>query len=123
MSSKELNSQLNFALGNRVKLLREHLGISRKELSEMVDISEYFLIEIEGGRKGVSIPHPTGMAISQPSTLAAEHPLSTSKRNDSGHILFYADFLKMLLQRGVSPNEKCSFALCADTGKGALFVL
>jgi len=54
MSSKELNSQLNFALGNRVKLLREHLGISRKELSEMVDISEYFLIEIEGGRKGVS---------------------------------------------------------------------
>lgn len=54
MSTKEENAKLNLQLGNRVKVLREKLGLSREELAECVDISAYFLIEIETGRKGVS---------------------------------------------------------------------
>ncbi len=54
MSTKEENSKLNFELGNRVKLLREKLNLSRKTLAELIEISDYFLVEIETGRKGVS---------------------------------------------------------------------
>lgn len=54
MSSKEENMKLNFDLGHRVRILRENLKLTRKDMSERIDISEYFLIEIESGRKGVS---------------------------------------------------------------------
>lgn len=54
MSSKEQNMKLNFDLGQRIKTLRENLNLSRKEMAEMADISEYFLVEIEVGRRGPS---------------------------------------------------------------------
>ena len=55
MGRKETNHSLNLLIGSRIRLLRETLGMSRKELSERVDISEYFLVMIETGRKGASI--------------------------------------------------------------------
>lgn len=54
LSDKEQNMKLNFALGQRVKRLRENLNLSRKDLAELVDISDHFLVEIELGRRGVS---------------------------------------------------------------------
>lgn len=45
---------MNMALGQRVKSLREDLTLSRKEVAERIDISEYFMVEIESGRKGAS---------------------------------------------------------------------
>ncbi len=55
MGRKETNHELNLLVGSRIRLLRDKLGMSRKELSERVDISEYFLVMIETGRKGASI--------------------------------------------------------------------
>lgn len=46
--------ELNLELGQRVKELREALNLSRKDLAELLDISDYFLVEIELGRRGVS---------------------------------------------------------------------
>ena len=40
--------------GQRVKQSRENLNLSRKDFAEIVDISEYFLVQIELGRRGVS---------------------------------------------------------------------
>ena len=54
MRNKEQNINLNFELGQRVKILRERLNLSRKDLAELIDISDYFLVEIELGRRGVS---------------------------------------------------------------------
>ena len=43
--------ELNLELGQRVKELREALNLSRKDLAELLDISDYFLVEIELGRR------------------------------------------------------------------------
>ena len=47
--------ELNLELGQRVKELREALNLSRKDLAELLDISDYFLVEIELGRRGVTL--------------------------------------------------------------------
>lgn len=54
LSSKSENAKLNFVFGQRVKLLRENLNLSRKALAEMLDISDMFLTQIELGQRGVS---------------------------------------------------------------------
>ena len=54
MADKGQNMELNLELGQRVKELREALNLSRKDLAELLDISDYFLVEIELGRRGVS---------------------------------------------------------------------
>lgn len=54
MQDKELNAELNRKIGVRVKDQREEMKLKRSELAERVGISEYFLIEIETGRKGCS---------------------------------------------------------------------
>ena len=55
MGRKEANRSLNLQMGARIRELREKLGMSRKELAERVDISDYFLVMIETGRKGASV--------------------------------------------------------------------
>ena len=52
MADKGQNMELNLELGQRVKELREALNLSRKDLAELLDISDYFLVEIELGRRG-----------------------------------------------------------------------
>lgn len=54
LSSKSENAKLNFVFGQRVKLLRENLNLSRKALAEILDISDMFLTQIELGQRGVS---------------------------------------------------------------------
>lgn len=54
MGRKEENQKLNFEFGKRVKELRESMNLSRKDFAELVDISDFFLVEIESGRRGVS---------------------------------------------------------------------
>lgn len=54
LSSKSENAKLNFVYGQRVKLLRENLNLSRKALAEILDISDMFLTQIELGQRGVS---------------------------------------------------------------------
>lgn len=54
MTSKEQSAKLNYHLGQRVRALRENLKLTRKDMAERLGISEYFVVEIESGRKGVS---------------------------------------------------------------------
>jgi len=51
LDSKEA---LRMGFGQRVKQSRENLNLSRKDFAEIIDISEYFLVQIELGRRGVS---------------------------------------------------------------------
>lgn len=51
MDDKEV---MRIGFGHRVKQSRENLNLSRKEFAEIIDISEYFLVQIELGRRGVS---------------------------------------------------------------------
>ena len=51
MDSKEI---FKIEFGQRVKQLRENLNLSRKDFAEIVGISEYFLVQIELGKRGTS---------------------------------------------------------------------
>lgn len=46
--------ELNVAIGNRIRLLREAQGKTRDKLSEEADISPHFLFEIETGKKSMT---------------------------------------------------------------------
>lgn len=48
------NKDLNVAIGNRVRLIREAQGKTRDKLSEEADISPHFLFEIETGKKSMT---------------------------------------------------------------------
>ena len=48
------NKDLNIAIGNRVRLIRESQGKTRDKLSEEADISPHFLFEIETGKKSMT---------------------------------------------------------------------
>ena len=50
MSRKDLN----IAIGNRIRLIREAQGKTRDKLSEEADISAHFLFEIETGKKSMT---------------------------------------------------------------------
>lgn len=41
-------------LGKRVKQSRENLNLSRKDFAEIIGISEYFLVQIELGKRVAS---------------------------------------------------------------------
>ena len=45
---------LNIAIGNRIRLIREAQGKTRDKLSEEADISAHFLFEIETGKKSMT---------------------------------------------------------------------
>ena len=45
---------LNIAIGNRIRLIREAQGKTRDKLSEEADISPHFLFEIETGKKSMT---------------------------------------------------------------------
>ncbi len=45
---------LNIAIGNRIRLLREAQGKTRDKLSEEAEISPHFLFEIETGKKSMT---------------------------------------------------------------------
>ena len=45
---------LNIAVGNRIRLLREAQKKTRDQLSEAADISSHFLFEIETGKKSMT---------------------------------------------------------------------
>ncbi len=49
-----MKNELNFAIGNRVRKMREYFGYTREQLAEKVDISIRFLTDIEYGSKGMS---------------------------------------------------------------------
>ena len=48
------NKDLNIAIGNRVRLIRESQGKTRDKLSEEANISSHFLFEIETGKKSMT---------------------------------------------------------------------
>jgi len=45
---------LRIEFGQRVKQSRENLNLSRKNFAEIIGISEYFLVQIELGKRGTS---------------------------------------------------------------------
>lgn len=55
MAAKQENKVFYMEVGNRVRTVRENLGLTRKELAGRIGLSEYFLVSIENGRKGISI--------------------------------------------------------------------
>ena len=46
----------NLAIGNRLRLGREALGLTRDQLSELLDISGYYLGQLERGERQMSLP-------------------------------------------------------------------
>lgn len=47
--------QSNLEVGNRIRSIRENMHLNRDKFSEMLDISEVFLGQIERGERSVSI--------------------------------------------------------------------
>lgn len=50
-----LKKEINVLIGERVRIKRQALQLSREELSEMIGISALFLGYIESGTKGMSL--------------------------------------------------------------------
>lgn len=46
---------LNIAIGNRIKLARENMGLTQEELAEKIDLSTQFISTIERGVAGASL--------------------------------------------------------------------
>ena len=46
-------SDLNFEIGNRIRLIREAQNKTREQIAELAEISPHFLFEIETGRKSM----------------------------------------------------------------------
>ena len=49
-----INKDLNIAIGNRIRFIRESQGKTRDKLSEEAEISPHFLFEIETGKKSMT---------------------------------------------------------------------
>jgi transcriptional regulator with XRE-family HTH domain len=47
-------SKFNLIVGTRIRELREQNGLSREKMSEIADINDKYLYEIEVGKKGLS---------------------------------------------------------------------
>ena len=48
------NNNLNSAIGNRIRLIRDAQGKTREQLAELAEISAHFLFEIETGKKSMT---------------------------------------------------------------------
>lgn len=51
---QDLNNE-NFLVGERIRCIRESFNMSRDKFSEMIDVSEVFLGQIERGERSLSI--------------------------------------------------------------------
>lgn len=68
-------------IGNRIRNIRECLKYSRETFSELVDISESFLSQIERGEKSISLK--TLMSISSTSGFSTDYILFGEEENNS----------------------------------------
>lgn len=48
-------SELNIVLGDRIKLSRKTLGMTRERLAEKIEVTPRFLADVESGKVGVSL--------------------------------------------------------------------
>ncbi len=48
-------NEINKTLGERVKVLRKNLNMTREKLAEKADVSPRFLADVESGKVGVSV--------------------------------------------------------------------
>lgn len=68
-------------IGSRIRNIRESLQYSRETFSELIDISESFLSQIERGEKSISLK--TLMSISSVSGFATDYILFGDIENNS----------------------------------------
>lgn len=68
-------------IGNRIRNIRESLKYSRETFSELIDISESFLSQIERGEKSISLK--TLMSISSHSGFSTDYILFGVEDNNS----------------------------------------
>lgn len=69
------------AIGNRIRLAREELGITRENLSELVDITPYYLGQIERGERNMSVK--TLIKISGSLKISIDYLVYGKKRDNS----------------------------------------
>jgi transcriptional regulator with XRE-family HTH domain len=68
-------------IGNRIRNIRESLRYSREVFSELINISESFLSQIERGEKSISLK--TLMSISSVSGFSTDYILFGSAENNT----------------------------------------
>lgn len=68
-------------IGNRIRTIRESLKYSRETFSEIIDISESFLSQIERGEKSISLK--TLMSISNVSGFSTDYILFGTEENNT----------------------------------------
>lgn len=55
MKNNQDTISYNHRVGNRIKVLRDTRGMSRKDLAEAADLSEVFIFDVETGKSGISL--------------------------------------------------------------------
>ena len=71
----------NLAIGSRIRSIREDLDLSRDKFSEMLDISEAFLGQIERGERSLSLR--TLMTISETTGFSTDFILFGNNHENS----------------------------------------
>lgn len=76
-----------FEIGKRIQLVRELLGLTREELSEIIDVSPRFLYDLELGFKGMStktlIALSRALDVTTDYILLGQHPASSETNSES----------------------------------------
>lgn len=82
-----MKKNINLEIGERVRRARTALGLSREQLSEMLDISALFLGYIECGQRGMSMSTLQNLCLTL--NVSADYILlgKESKPNSTGLLL------------------------------------
>lgn len=72
---------VNIELGNKIKLSRKLMNITREKLAEKINVSPRFLAEVEAGKVGVSIQ--TLCKISEVLGVTADYLLGLEDENQN----------------------------------------
>ena len=80
-----MNNNSKVEIGERIRIVRTSMGLSREALSEMLEISPLFLGYIECGQRGMSIN--TLQKFCEVLNVSADYILSGKKISDNRELL------------------------------------
>jgi transcriptional regulator with XRE-family HTH domain len=84
-----MKSEINYAeIGNRIRIQRDNFGMSREKLSELLNLSPYFLGQIERGQRKMSIN--TLINISQCLHISIDYLIFEQTNNDSNSTVLHS---------------------------------
>lgn len=91
------------AMGKRIRLKREEIGLTREKLAERLDLSSKFIFDVESGLKGISIQNL--FLLAQEIHASVDYLLGLKNYNPEEVV----EPREVLLDRIMEPLKGCSY--------------